>query len=71
MCVISPLLMRTRTNLSWKEMMLFSWVGIRGTICLILALEVSMDNKFDATYRLQSKVCNLRFIKEGALAPIE
>ena len=37
--------------------MLFACVGIRGTICLILALEVIMDVKFDATYKLQSKVC--------------
>ena len=53
---VSPCLMRMRSNLTWNEIMLFAWVGIRGTICLVLALEVIMDSHFDTTFRLQSKV---------------
>ena len=53
---VSPVLMKMRSNVTWKEIMLFSWVGIRGTICLALALEVVMDSNFDSTYRMQSKV---------------
>ena len=53
---VSPYLMKMRSNLTWNEIMLFAWVGIRGTMCLVLALEVIMDSHFDTTFRLQSKV---------------
>ena len=46
-----PLMKCTGVCLSWKDCLIVTWSGLRGSIALILVLIVTLDNKIDTDIR--------------------
>lgn len=46
--IFFPLIRRTLGDFSWKEYILLSWGGLRGAVCLILALIIEQDSEINA-----------------------
>lgn len=56
--ILSPLLSRTGYGLTWQNMIVMMWGGLRGAIGICLSLEVYEDPKFCDSTKLGPKVLN-------------
>ena len=49
--VLYPLIQRTGVHLSWKDCVILTWSGLRGSMALILVLIVDLDSRIDSITR--------------------
>lgn len=49
--ILCPLIRWSGVDLSWKEYMVLTWSGLRGSMSVILALIIDSDNEIDITTR--------------------
>ncbi|UJR09630.1 hypothetical protein I4U23_013864 [Adineta vaga] len=49
--VLYPFIKRTGVHISWKDGIILTWTGLRGSMALILVLIVSLDTKIDLVTR--------------------